>query len=926
MWLINCLLLIVGTTAGICGLSFYVRNKEAAGRMRIYIFSYGVCAAIWCLFFGLIGFCDDPAVCNIFRKAGDIGIISFMITETFLAMDITGADKRVGAFFKTFSVVLGAVDYLAFSQENVNTFVRVGNWTTWIANPEGAVNRAVHTAYIALTFIVLFTSAIVWYRNNKVKRMRRFIFLVFVSNFTMLFFTLPDTFLPAMGKPAVSTSGIGAALCAIVMWYGATELGSFDIRMGNLRDKLFDLIEAGVVVLDTEKRIALMNRYAAKRVQAAGTRGNAIGDFIDISEEDAQALLDSSVNEIVTARLRNTQKNRIYSVRLSAVKDSYNEVFCFICVLLDVTEEMEAVRKFEVASHAKSRFLAQMSHEIRTPINAILGMNEMILRESKDREILDYAGNIDSAGNTLLSLINSILDFSKIEDGKMEIIPVKYGTASFINDLYHSIIQRADAKGLSFVLDVDETLPSVLIGDDVRVFQVIMNLLTNAVKYTEKGSVTLTIRAAEKTKDTVKIAVSVKDTGIGIREEDRERLFESFERLDEVRNHNIEGTGLGLSIVTSLLNMMGSHLEVESAYGVGSVFSFTITQEIADDTPIGDYQKKLKESRIRRGNEELIHAPGAKILVVDDSEMNLKVAKNLLKLCGIKPDEASSGEEAILLMRNNVYDIVFLDHMMPGMDGVETLEKLTEERLVPENTAVVALTANAVVGARERYLAAGFTDYLSKPMEIKHLVEKLKAYLPERAYSQEETDKPPAVSVPCGETWEAESAGDEGIMEFTPDAGGDVLEFTAYNEQETEGLSSERKKKTAYCLDGLKAAGIDAASGLYYCANDRALYFEILDDYVSSCEKKLTELDGFLDSEDWREYKVAVHALKSNARMIGIQDAFTQAKALEEAAEKKDAAFIRANHAALLKTVRDAAALIAGARDAGNAPTEAVSV
>ena len=911
MWIINCLLLVFGTTAAICGLSFYVRNKEAPGRMRVYIFAYGVCSAIWCLFFGLIGFCDDLALCNVFRKAGDIGIVSFLITETFMAMDIAAVDKKVGVFFKTLSIVFGVIDYLVFSQENVNTFVRQGNWTTWIANPEGAFNRAVHTAYIVFTFVVLFTYAIIWYRNSKVKRMKRFLFLVFVSHFTMLFFTLPDTFLPAMGKTAVSTSGIGAALCAIVMWYGATELGSFDIRMGNLRDKLFDFIEAGVVVLDTEKKIALMNRYAAKRTQAAGARGNAIGDYIDISEEDAQALLDSSVNEIVTARLRNSQRTRTYSVRLSAVKDNYNEVFCFICVFLDVTEEMEAIRKYEVASQAKGRFLAQMSHEIRTPINTILGMNEMILRESKDREILDYAGNIDSAGNTLLSLINSILDFSKIEDGKMEIIPVKYDTASFINDLYHAIIQRADAKGLSFVLDVDETLPSVLIGDDIRVSQVILNLLTNAVKYTEKGSVTLTIRVVDKTEDSVKIAVSVKDTGIGIREEDRGKLFESFERLDEVRNHNIEGTGLGLSIVTSLLDMMGSRLSVESAYGVGSVFSFTITQEIADGAPIGDYEKNLKESSVRKDDEELIHAPGAKILVVDDNEMNLKVAKNLLKLCGIKPEEASSGQEAILLMRRNAYDIVFLDHMMPGMDGMETLAKLKKENLVPEKTAVIALTANAVVGARERYLNAGFTDYLSKPMAIKHLVEKLKAYLPESAYSQKETENPPA---------ESRIPDHEGIMEFTPDAEGDVLEFTAYGGQESAGGSSEGKKKPAYRLDSLKSAGIDAASGLYYCANDQELYFEILDDYVSSCEKKLKEADGLFNSEEWHEYKVAVHALKSNARMIGIEDAFTQAKALEEAAEKKDAAFIRANHAALLKMVRSAAALIAGARDTGNTP------
>ena len=882
MWIINCLLLIAGTTAAICGLGFYVRNKKAPGRMRFYIFSYGICAAIWCLFFGLIGFCDDPALCNIFRKIGDIGVVSFLITETFLVTDISGADKRIADVCKAISIVLGAVDYLFFSQDKVNTFVRVGNWTTWVANPEGALNRAVHSGYIALTFVILFSLAIVWFRNNKLKRLRRFLHFVFVSNFTMLFFTLPDTFLPAMGKPAVATSGIGAALCAIVMWYGASQLGSFDIRLGNLRDRLFDFIEAGVVVLDTNQQIALMNRFAAKRVQSAGQRGTAIEEYIDISKEDARALLAASVNEIVTARLRNIKKTTTYSVRLSAVKDNYGEVFCYICVLLDVTEEVEAVSRYEIASRAKSRFLAQMSHEIRTPINAVLGMNEMILRESEDRDILEYASNIDSAGKTLLSLINSILDFSKIEDGKMEIVPVRYDTASLINDLYHSIIQRADAKGVAFVMDVDESLPCALIGDDVRISQVIMNLLTNAVKYTEKGSVTLSIRAAERNAGRIKLSVSVRDTGIGIRQADMARLFVSFERLDEVRNHSIEGTGLGISIVKSLLDMMGSSLQVESEYGAGSVFSFVIEQEVSDETPIGDYEKRQKESSVHRDNESVIYAPNARILVVDDNDMNLKVARNLLKLCGIKPEEAASGTETISLMKQNTYDIVFLDHMMPGMDGIETLHRLLEEKLVPENTVMIALTANAVVGARESYLAEGFADYLSKPIEIRHLVEKLRAWLPERAYGDSGAGCSSAVA----------EVGDETIFEFEPE------------DEEAPDSFDCATPKTAYGIEGLEAAGIDASAGLGYCAHDEMLYYEMLDDFIASCGGKLLELEHLLLDENWHGYEVAVHAIKSNLKMIGAVSVCEQARELEEAAERSNIGYIKQHHEGLTQNVR----------------------
>lgn len=387
------------------------------------------------------------------------------------------------------------------------------------------------------------------------------------------------------------------------------------------------------------------------------------------------------------------------------------------------------------AGKAKGQFLAQMSHEIRTPINAVLGMNEMILRESSDENILDYAENIHAAGKTLLSIINSILDYSKIEDGKMEIIPVKYDVASVINNLVNSISERAKAKSLDFVVNVDENIPSYLFGDDVRITQVIMNLLTNAVKYTEKGTVTLSMKEGSRDGDIVYLDVMVKDTGIGIKEEDMEKLFESFERLDEKRNRNIEGTGLGMSIVTKLLVMMDSELHVSSVYGEGSEFSFRIKQSIADAQPIGDYSKRMEKSKDISENIKHLYAPDARILVVDDNAINLKVVKNLMKLNGIVPDQAMSGMEAIEMIEKNTYDIVFLDHMMPKMDGIETLEKLKADNLIPEDTTIIVLTANAVEGAKERYLAAGFDDYLSKPIEIEKLEEKLERYLPDEKVS-----------------------------------------------------------------------------------------------------------------------------------------------------------------------------------------------
>jgi len=822
MWFINSLLLIVGTVAGVCGVSFYVRNRKAAGRMRFYIFSYGICSAIWCISFGLIGLCDDLNLCYALRKVGDIGIVTFLIAETFLATDISGADKKIADACKSISIVLGVADYLIYAQNKVNTFIRVGNVTTWIANPEGAFNRAFHSGYIALTFLMLFSFAIVWYRNNKAKRLRRFLDFVFVSNFTMLFFSLPDTFLPAFGKPAVATSGLGAAFCAIVMWYGATQLGSFDIRMGNLRDKLFDLIEAGVIVLDTDKKIALINRYAADRMRASQVYGDALEKYIDIPEEDAQAMLAASENEIVEAKLRNADKTRTYSVRLSAVKDRYREVFCYVCVFVDVTEEVEAKEKAIAAGNAKSSFLAQMSHEIRTPINAVLGMNEMILRESKDASILDYASNIQTAGKTLLSLINSILDFSKIEEGKMEIVPVLYDTTSVISNLVASISERAKAKNLELIVEADPALPARMVGDDVRLSQVIMNLLTNAVKYTEKGSVRFSIQGGERKDGEIALQVQVEDTGIGIKQEDLPKLFESFERLDEVRNHNIEGTGLGMSIVTRLLGMMGSRLEVESVYGKGSVFSFSVRQKIADDTPIGDYSRRLDVSRSSVGSETL-RAEGACVLVVDDNDMNLKVAKNLLKLFGITPDLVESGMEAIGRLRTgNVYHVILLDHMMPKMDGIETLQRMREESLLSGNTPVIALTANAINGAKEQYLQAGFDDYLSKPIDVMKLEQLLVRFLPKELCSFKE--------------------------------------------------SAEEKAAASNSIAELSQAGFETESGLRYAAGDPDFYLELASGFAESTARNQSAIRLAWQRQDWADYQIRVHALKSTARQIGANE------------------------------------------------------
>lgn len=405
-------------------------------------------------------------------------------------------------------------------------------------------------------------------------------------------------------------------------------------------------------------------------------------------------------------------------------------------------QEADVARQEAMAANeAKGKFLAHMSHEIRTPINAVLGMDEMILRESKEENIKAYAMDIRIAGQTLLSLINDILDFSKIDSGKMEIVPVEYDVSSMIHDLVNMASQRLGDKNVRLETEIDNEIPSRLYGDDVRIRQVLANILTNAVKYTHEGTVWFRIRGCRKNEMAV-LQFEVEDTGIGIKEEDLPRLSAEFERIEEDRNHNIEGSGLGMNITMQLLKLLGSRLHVESIYGKGSKFSFELEQKIVDSAPIGDFKFRIQQIAEQYHYQAKLCAPDAKILVVDDNAVNRKVFRNLLKETKIQVTEAEGGLECLELVKENHYDLIFLDHMMPEMDGVETLHRFRALSGYPcQNTPVIVLTANAVSGAKEKYLAEGFDDFLSKPIVPEKLETMIRNMLPGELLQASETKK-----------------------------------------------------------------------------------------------------------------------------------------------------------------------------------------
>ena len=541
----------------------------------------------------------------------------------------------------------------------------------------------------------------------------------------------------------------------------------------------------------------------------------------------------------------------------------------------------EARQIAERSSAAKSEFLANMSHEIRTPINAVMGMNEIVLRESRqarDRlpedseavrdifaDISSYAGIIDSAGKNLLSIINDILDISKIEAGKMEIREDAYQLSSVLNDVCSLAGFRARSRNLAFRVNVDERLPDRLFGDALRIRQILLNILNNAVKYTNQGSVTLSVStdadSPAEAGQIMNLVFSVKDTGVGIRPEDLEKLYDKFERIRPVEEGTVEGTGLGLTICRNLLDMMGGTIRVESVYGEGSVFTVSIPQKIVSPEPVGSFRERF-ESGTEPADlpQELFRAPDAHILIVDDTRMNLTVVEGLLKKTAIRIDTADSGEAALQCTLSVPYDLILMDQRMPGMDGSEAMHRIREqENGANRLTPVICLTADAVSGAEERYLREGFTDYLSKPIESRILWKKLISLLPPEK----------VIFLPAGQE---EDKPDRNAP--SPVAGTD---FSA-----------------------LRAEGVDPDQGLKYCRQDENLYRSLLSEFAAEAADNERLLEQYYRSAAWKDYTILVHSIKSVSATIGASRLSETAAKQEAAGRKEDIAELTQGHPNLL--------------------------
>lgn len=620
--------------------------------------------------------------------------------------------------------------------------------------------------------------------------------------------------------------------------------------VNSARNNIIETMNDALLVTDTKMNIVDANP-AARRIfpdlfTGRKTQGmvSLIADLMDEEPDRAEFEINGKCYDKHISRLSNSDGSPMgYAVLLLDVTDTKH----YVDDLIDMRQ------KADMANSAKSDFLANMSHEIRTPMNAITGFAELCLREKN----YQYAADIKASAKNLIAIINDILDISKIESGKLELVLSVYSMEDMLNDVISLVYVQLDGKsGIEFKIDIDKRLPKKMYGDEVRIKQILINLLGNAVKFTKAGYIGLSVREISRDGNMSSIMIKVTDTGIGIKREDISKLFSNFQQVDTKKNREIEGTGLGLSITKNLVEMMNGTITVESEYGKGSAFTVVLRQKIEDSGHIS--VEAAKAAPVNEEKSTVLYAPDAKVLIVDDNKVNLKVAAQLLSQYGIKCSTAESGKKAIQMVKSGYYDLVFMDHMMPELDGVDTTKIIRSQGdAYSKGLPIIALTANAVSGAKEMFLESGLNDFISKPIQLPQLEKILAKWLPAKLVSYVGAKKP-------AQSYE-ESLDLLGIIEEVPKseaAGGQAEEFLIPN--------------------------VDVKAGLELCGGNSDAYIAVMKTFVETAEESILRIENFAQSRNYKDYTTEVHGLKSSSLAIGAKELSEMAKQLEAAGRRED--------------------------------------
>lgn len=849
---VNILLLMAGAVSIQLGAVFLKREKHTRGIFKYAVFLLALGNGMCLTGYSIMSISTNLQHAYIFRVIGLIGIDIYLVSEIILITSCLNFSNVAEYLIVSIAVVAAAFDVIIYGNPDTDTFIRYEYFTSYVRSDP--YRHIFHYTYLIILALCLVLISMAWARNSKYRRDRKLIAYAYLSNTILVLSTIPDVIKIVVDVPfAHIFYCIGICIAFAIFFGAANSYMAFYITVNSISRDIFSTLATGLLVFDTNFHLNLANEYA-KKLLGLDKEPHRIRlkEIFKLKSGEPLKMFQTATEGIaIDYRLTSEVTDKVILVNFSCKMDKNNEPMCYILVATDLTEENRLIEEAQAANEAKSQFISNISHEIRTPINIITGMDELICRECTDDKIIKYAENISIASKNLASLINDVLDFSKIESGKLEIISNEYSIKTIINDCYNMFLNMATEKKQKLTVDCNPNIPKRLEGDEVRLKQIISNLLSNAVKYTpEGGSITVKIDFEVITLGSINLLISVIDNGIGIQKKDLPHLFENFQRFELSRNRSIQGTGLGLSITHNLVSLLHGQITVNSVYGEGSTFIAEIPQRVIDPSPIGSITEDY--SSIKAKHQSIFTAPNAKILSVDDVQMNLDVLSGLLKKTQVQMDSALSGVEALVKLNKEKYDLIFLDHMMPEMDGIEVLTRLRANKdCINNKTPVIMLTANAIIGADRNYLDSGFDDYLLKPVKPIDLENMIIKHLP-----------PSLVNMQASP---ANTSDDESSNDVTQ-----VSSFLA----------------SLYFLD--------TKAGLEFAADDEDFYKQIILTYIN--EDKRPSMGAAYDKKDWPNYQILAHSLKGTSSTIGAKELSAAAKELEFAVKENRTDYIIEHH------------------------------